>query len=263
MSARLMLGVKGVAVFGPGLPDWPTAAARLREPSRWTLAPTVVPAPAVLPATERRRAGLAVKLAVAAAEAACADAGLSPAQLASVFTSSTGDPVNCHAMCEALATPERVVSPTRFTNSVHNVAAGTWHIATHAMSASTSLAAFDASFAAGLLEAAVQCVYARGPVLLVACDVPYPEPLHGVRPLPESFALALVLVPQGGRALSVTPADGAPATRCDGDGFERLRTQIPAARALPLLQALAGERAASLVIEGLPAQALAIEVSAG
>jgi hypothetical protein len=262
MNAGLTVGVQGVAVLGPGLPDWATAAPLLCRPSTWQRQPTAVPAPALLPATERRRAGLVVKASVAVADAACSAAGLSPAALATVFTSSTGDPANCHAMCEALAAPARLVSPTRFTNSVHNVAAGYWHIATHAMTASTSLGAFDASFAAGLLEAAAQCVHARSPVLLVACDVPYPEPLHAVRPLADTFAVAMVLAPQGGRPLTVALAGDAAPTRCADAGLEALRTQIPAARALPLLQALAAPAAASLVIEGLPMQALAVEVAA-
>jgi hypothetical protein len=260
MTAALNLGVRGVAVLGPGLADWDSAAPLLREPARWQRQPTVVPAAALLPATERRRAGLVVKASVAVADAACRAAGLAPAGLATVFTSSTGDPANCHAMCEALATAERLVSPTRFTNSVHNVAAGYWHIATQSMAASTSLGAFDASFAVGLLEAAVQCVHAAAPVLLVACDVPYPEPLHGVRPLPDAFALALVLAPRGGRRLTVALAGDAEPTRCDDAALEALRGQIPAARALPLLQALAGPQASAMVIEGLPQQALAVEV---
>ena len=262
MTAALNLGVLGVAVLGPGLADWENAASLLREPARWQRQPTVVPAPALLPATERRRAGLVVKASVAVADAACRAAGLPPAGLATVFTSSTGDPANCHAMCEALATAERLVSPTRFTNSVHNVAAGYWHIATQSMAASTSLGAFDASFAVGLLEAAVQCVHAAAPVLLVACDVPYPEPLHGVRPLADAFALALVLAPQGGRRLTVALAGEADVTPCSDAALELLRGQIPAARALPLLQALAGAQAAAMVIEGLPQQALSVDVGA-
>jgi hypothetical protein len=258
----MKLGVAGIALLGPGLADWPTAAPLLRDPSAWVRQPTVVAAPARLPATERRRAGTVVKASVAVADAACAAAGVDPRALATVFTSSTGDPANCHAMCEALAGPDRLVSPTRFTNSVHNVAAGYWHIATQAMTASTSLGAFDASLAAGLLEAGAQCVHTQAPVLLVACDVPYPEPLHGVRALPDTLALALVLVPQGGRGISVALAGDAAPTRCTHEGLEALRTQIPAARALPLLQALAGDGAASVVIEGLDGASLAVQVDA-
>ncbi len=257
--------VAGIALLAPGLPNWATAAPLLRAPARWQRAPTVVPAPALLPATERRRAGTVVKASVWVAEAACHDAGLDPATLATVFTSSTGDPANCHAMCEALARPERAVSPTRFTNSVHNVAAGYWHIAAHSMQASTSLGAFDGSFAAGLLEAAAQAQATQRPVLLVACDVPYPEPLHGVRPLPDSAAVALVLAPvgQGRRALRLAPVAGAAISRCADAALETLRGEIPAARALPLLQALAGAAAVSLVLEGTEGCDLAVDLAAG
>jgi hypothetical protein len=264
---RLSVGVQGVGLLGPGLPDWAAAAAVLRDPASWQRVPTVVPAPARLPATERRRAGLVVKASVVVADAACTAAGVDPATLATVFTSSTGDPANCHAMCEALASADRMVSPTRFTNSVHNVAAGYWHIATHAMQASTSLSAFDASLAAGLLEAACQCVQTGSPVLLVACDVPYPEPLHAVRPVADTFAVALVLVPEGGRRLHLTldaarPGHVPAPTPCADAALEQLRGQVPAARALPLLQALGSDAALSLVLDGLPDLALAIEVDA-
>lgn len=258
----LTVGVHGIGLLGPGLADWTGAAPLLHDPARWQRTATVVPAPARLPATERRRAGVLVKASVQVADQACAAAGVDPRDLATVFTSSTGDPANCHAMCEALASAERLISPTRFTNSVHNVAAGYWHIATQSMQASTSLGAFDASFAVGLLEAAAQCQYTRAPVLLVACDLPYPEPLHGVRPLSDALALALVLRPQDGRRLRLAQAGDAAPSRCGHPGLEALRLEIPAARALPLLQALAGPDAAALVIEGLDGQALAVEVDA-
>lgn len=262
MSSPLNVGVLGIGLLGPGWADWATAQPQLRAPSTWQRVPCVVPAPARLPATERRRAGLVVKASVVVADQACAAAAIDPSTLATVFTSSTGDPANCHAMCEALAGADRLVSPTRFTNSVHNVAAGYWHIAVHGMQASTSLGAFDASFAAGLLEAAVQCVVTQAPVLLVACDVPYPEPLHGVRPVADCVAVALVLAPAAGRRLRLALAADAAATTCADAGFETLRGQVPAARALPLLQALAAADATSLVLEGLPGAALAVEVDA-
>lgn len=258
------VAVLGIGVLGPGLADWAGGQALLREPQAWRRQPTVVPPPDRLPATERRRAGAVVKASIVVADQAIAVAGADASQLATVFTSSTGDPANCHILCEALATPARLVSPTRFTNSVHNVAAGYWHIATRSQLPSTSLAAFDASFAAGLLEAAAQCLSARSPVLLVACDVPYPEPLHSVRPLADVFALALVLAPPGGagRQLRLEVLGDAAATPCSDAGLEELRRTIPAARALPLLQALARGDAAALVLEGLPGMALRLQLDA-
>jgi hypothetical protein len=259
MNTTIELAIRGVGLLGPGFNDWAGAAAALRTPSTsWVRAATVVPAPERLPANERRRAGTVIKAALAVADQAVAMAGSDAATLATVFTSSTGDPANCHALCEALAAPERLVSPTRFTNSVHNAPAGYWHIATHSMSNSTSLAAFDASFGAGLLEAAVACQVGGEEILLVACDVPYPEPLHALRPLSDTMAVALVLAPRaaggGARAGSgrgpwtlklALAADAHPQTHCADLGLEALRGEIPAARALPLLCAMASATTSS------------------
>jgi hypothetical protein len=258
------VAVLGVGVIGPGLPDWAGGQALLRDPASWQRLTMAVPLPSRLPPTERRRAGTVVKASVVVADEAVAAAGADATQLATVFTSSTGDPVNCHLLCEALAAPERMVSPTRFTNSVHNAAAGYWHIATQCRQPSTSLAAFDASFAAGLLEAAVQCLSAGQPVLLVACDVPYPEPLHAVRPVADVFAVALVLAPPAslGRPLGLEVLGDGAATACTDAALEAVRRTIPAARALPLLQALARGGAVSIVLEGLPGMALRLQVGA-
>jgi len=264
----MMLHVKvsGIGLLGPGLAGWAGGRALLQAPQLWQAAATVVPAPNRLPATERRRAGLVVKASIVVADESLAGSDLDPSSLATVFSSSTGDPSNCHLLCEALAAPERLVSPTRFTNSVHNAPAGYWHIAAQSRAASTSLAAFDASFAAGLLEAAVQCTATGEPVLLVACDVPYPEPLHAVRPVADVFAVALLLCPAaaGGRGLSLQtlPSASSLTTHCGYPGLEAVRRGIPAARALPLLQALAGSSAADVVIEGLSDMALQVQVAA-
>src|SRR5438477_294454 len=62
--------------------------------------------------------------------------------------------------------------------------------------ASTSLCAYDASFTAGLLETASQVAVERRPVVLVAYDQPYPEPLRTARAVSEKFAVALLLTAQ-------------------------------------------------------------------
>jgi hypothetical protein len=258
----LEVSVLGVGLLGPGLTDWASGQALLRDAAAWQPAATVVPAPNRLPATERRRAGAVVKASIVVADQAVAMSGLDASTLATVFTSSTGDPANCHILCEALAAPERLVSPTRFTNSVHNAPAGYWHIAAQSRAPSTSLAAFDASFAAGLLEAAVQCRATAAPVLLVACDVPYPEPLHALRPLSDVFAVAMVLAPAGGRLLTLDVSGTATPSTCGAASLDAVRLSIPAARALPLLQALAHPAATQLVIEGLSSQHLALQVGA-
>ena len=140
-------------------------------------APTVLQTPTLLPSAERRRTGRVVKLALGVALEATGRAGANPSMLASVFASSGGDGQNCHELCEALAASSREISPTRFSNSVHNAAAGYWSIATGATLESNVLCAYDASFCAGLLEALTQVAVDRIPLLLVAYDTEYPEPL--------------------------------------------------------------------------------------
>jgi hypothetical protein len=249
----LHVAIAGVGVLGPGLSGWDQAATVLRTPSDWTAAPTVVPVPDRLPSAERRRASVGVKAAIAVADQACAMAGAAVNGMATVFTSASGDPDACHVMCEALARPERLLSPTRFTNSVHNAPAGYWHIAAQSRRASTSLAAYDASVCAGLLEAAAQCSSSRQPVLLVACDIPYPVPLHALRPFPDVFACALLLVPQASAAgwpLALSAAARSEPTRCGSADLDGLRRSIPAARMLPLLEALARDESCALVLDG-------------
>lgn len=244
MDAALHIGIAGIGLLGPGLANWAQGRSLMRDAADWVATRSVVPPALRLPPNERRRAGELVRASIVVADEACAMAGIDPATLATVFSSSTGDPANCHAMCEALAQPARVVSPTRFTNSVHNAAAGYWHIATHSRQASTSLCAFDSSFAAGLIEAATQCLATEAAVLLVACDLPYPEPLNAIRTVSDMFALALVLTPPSAAARArIEMALGEPGapTYCEHTSLEQVRLTIPAARALPLLHALSLE----------------------
>lgn len=258
------LFVQGIGLCGPGLADWALGAQALAGHAAYERSATVVPPPARLPAAERRRAGAAIKIALAVADEACRHGGIDPALAATVFASSSGDGANCHALCEALAGSDRLVSPTRFTNSVHNAAAGYWHIAVAGRAASTSLCGFDTSFAAGLIEAAGQLHGGPSqPVLLVASDTPYPEPLHATRPLPDSLGVALVLRATGGGALArLTLAAQAPQppTPCRDAGLEALRRQIPAARALPLLELIARGEAGRVVLDCQTGLSLRVDV---
>ncbi len=241
----MRVGIEAVTVFGPGLSGWTSARTVLRGEQPFVSQPTQLPPPAGLPPAERRRVGLSVKLALALAEDLFARSQIAAAETATVFTSSGGDGDNCNTLCESLASPDPMVSPTRFTNSVHNAPAGYWSIAARSMAPSTSLCAHDDSFAAGLCEAATQVVADGMPVALIAYDVPYPEPLHAARPISAPFGVAMMLVPvsmNGNAVLGVIdigrPVSGQlPAL---GDrGLEQLRHGIPAARALPLLIAIA------------------------
>ena len=236
--------VEGVGLLGPGLSSWRAGREILAGREPYAYSPTVVPPTELLPAAERRRAGMPVKLALAVGREGFLDAGCDPAITAAVFSSSSGDGEILHRICEALATPAREVSPTSFLNSVHNVAAGYWSIATQCREPSTSLCVYDASFTAGLLEAATQVAVERKTVALIAHDQPYPQPLHAARPIGEKFAVALILAPAASRrSLATVEVRFAPAarteTRMSSDQLETVRAGNPAARSLPLLAALA------------------------
>ena len=231
--------------------------------SRTGAPPTVLPPPSLLPPTERRRTGRVVKLALAVAVEATARAGAEPSRLRGVFSSSTGDGQNCHDICEALAEPVREISPTRFSNSVHNAAAGYWSIATGAMQPSTVLCAFDGSFGAGLLEALAQATVDEERILLVAYDTDYPEPMRTKRPLPDAFGIAIVLTPRpesGALARIEARLSDEPAERLADRELEEMRSTIPAARAIPLLRHIARGGRASTVVEYLDGLSVSVDV---
>ncbi len=259
----------GIGLLGPGLSGWPAAAAVLRGEQPYLPARTEMPAAQWLPPAERRRATAAVKLTLATGGAALAMAERDATDLRTVFAASSGDGVNCHALCEALASPDRLVSPTRFHNSVHNAASGYWGIATHCMAASAVLcAAHDGSFGAGLLEALVEVGTSGEDVLLLAYDTEYPEPLRSARPIPDAFGVAMLLAPRRrGAALACMAVDAAapfteaPPRGLEQPGLEALRRSIPAARSLSLLQAVARGEPAAAVVDYLPGRQLLVELS--
>ena len=263
---ELRVWVQGIGLLGPGLGSWKDAAAVLSGAQQHVSAPTVLPLPSRLPPAERRRAGSAVKLAMAVADEAVTHAQVDPGTLATVFTSSSGEGANCHSLCEALLMkPVPLVSPTRFTNSVHNASSGAWHIAVASRAPSTSLCAFDGSFGAGLIEAAVSVCASGRPMLLVASDSPYLEPLNTARPLPDHFGVALLFTPEAtDRSLaSLTIRLGAPQpAACVGEASLDALHAIPAAAALPLLVAMAkGVPQRDIAIDYLPAMGLRVDVA--
>ena len=279
--------IEGIGLLGPGLEGWAASKAVLTGRSPYSPQPTILPTPTALPPAERRRTGRVVKLALGVGLEATSAAGVDPATLPAVFASSGGDGHNCHEICEALSLDERMISPTRFHNSVHNAAAGYWSIAIRSTAASNAICAFDASFAAGLLEAVTQVSVDRTRVLLVAYDAPYPPPLFVKRPIPEAFGMAFVLAPMAsGTATGSAPGNGhlergslgtsvsgagalgrltvalsdSAGSRMASSEFEALRATIPAARSLPLLYQLALHEAGRVNIDYLDGRSLGVEV---
>jgi hypothetical protein len=242
-------------LLAPGLVGWPAAARVLSGQQMFDPQPVSRPAVTLLPPAERRRCAPLVAWSLAVAQEAVAASGVATEDLAVVFVSSDGDGDIVHRLCTALATPAPV-SPTDFHNSVHNAATGYWSIGTHSSAPSTALCAYDASFAAGLLEAACQASTEARRVLLLAADLPYPAPLAVHRPVRHGLAAALVLEKNSQLEISVRDGEvsALPA------GLESFAGNAAAA-CLPLLAALARPGAALLRLP-LPDGVLQVRKSA-
>ncbi|MCE9658992.1 MAG: beta-ketoacyl synthase chain length factor [Burkholderiales bacterium] len=242
MSA-LAFRVESVAFWAPSLPGWPIARAAFRGEGAPVDPPARRPAPEILAPAERRRAPDSVALALEVASAAVRESGRDPASLPSIFTSAHGDLAVNDYMCTTLANQPTLLSPTRFHNSVHNAAAGYWTIATGCRAASSALSAFDASFAAGLLEAATQCVADDRAVLLVAFDVQATGALASVTASEGLLATALVIAPAGassrGPLFEATLVPGSSAAVALRSEAARALAGNGMADALPFLEALA------------------------
>ena len=238
------LSLRAVGLSAPGLPNWAESQSILRGELPWAEQDYVFQAPPQLPPNERRRSTRITRLAFAAcADALTQAADLDPGRLSSIFASCSGDLDVIDAICRSLAQAPGAISPLQFHNSVHNASGGYWSIATQARGPSVSLSAFEGSLAAGLLEAALQLAEAPStPVLLCAYDIAPPEPLRGARPVHQPFACSVLLEagPVEGRAsIHLCSGVGGAESQMADPGLEALRLTNPAARSLPLLQAVA------------------------
>lgn len=238
--------IAGVSVFGPGLPGWTAARPVLRGSDDYVATEAPLPPPTLLSPNERRRAGLATRLALFAAQQASDMAGVTPGSIPSVFATSNGDGAVVHTILEALAA-HQAVSPTQFHNSVHNAAAGYWSIGTGSQQPTTCIAAHDATAAAALLKAVAEVQAESRPLLLCVYEVPLPAPLDVKHPTEGSFGVGLVLAPAGtpgGMARMAVRYNGkaaAPDVLPRSPDLHRLARGNAAARLLRLLETLARE----------------------
>ena len=265
MSTPLIVSVEGIGLWSPTMPGWTASVDWLA--SRTTTAPEAVakPTPDVMAATERRRAPESVLLALDVAAQACKMANRNPRDLPNIFASGYGDVAINDYLCATLAHAPQELSPTKFHNSVHNAPAGYWCIATGCMASSTALTASEATFGAGLLEAATVAVAEKTCVLLVVYDLPAAGPLVDVIPSRSSFGCALVLAPHSSSdamklriAIAPTSAQLAP----DAALLQSVDPGNPAMQSLPLLRALARRAPARLTFPAAPALSLHVEVCA-
>lgn len=262
MSAVPAVGVRGIGVWTPAAPSWPALQALLAGIAP---EPEMAPSARILAAGERRRAPLSVRLAVEVAAQAVQASGLAAATLPTVFASAYGDSTITDELARTLASAPTQVSPTRFTHSVLNAAAGHWSMAVGCHAASSAVCAGESTFAAGLLEATLQVVDSGHPLLFVASDIATIGALVDVAPAALSFACALVLAPA---------SDPAPRLRLrtrSAIARESLPRQLqaaawykqnPCARSLTLLEALARGTPSRLRLALAPALTLDIEIEA-
>src|SRR3954465_1596340 len=261
----MKLFVESAAVRGRGLMGWADSRAVLAGEQEYRPAPFVPPVAELLPAVERRRTGSTVKLALAAGQQALSSAGRSADSVATVFVSSGNDGDVINDICTTLAGSDRQGSPTRFHNSVHNAPSGYWGIAAHSHHPSTSLCAFDWSFAIGLLEAATQLQVDRTEILLIAYDIPYPMPFSGIRRIEQPFGTALLMTRDctdrsiAGLAIELDQAPKPPSVMVDGR-LETLRLGNPCWRALPFAPALARAQPATITLQRNAGQTMSISV---
>ena len=182
-----------VAAWAPGLEDEGAWRAWARDPA--PVRGGAAPDARFLPPLLRRRCDALARMALHVANECC-PAGLRSG-IACVFASRHGSFGTTVALLEDLAR-DAPLSPARFSHSVHNAPAGLFSIWAENRSASLTLAAGDATFAHGLLEAA--CTLRRGgrPVLLVHGDEALPDAVLPIADGPEgAFALALLLAAEG------------------------------------------------------------------
>ena len=244
--------IVSVGLLGSGLSNWTEGRPILEGTAPFQATEVDPPRPQGLGPRERRRTSFGVRLALAVADEAVESAGEDARILPAVFGWAHGDGPVMQRLLETLATPERHVSPTEFHNSVHNVAVGYWTIASGSHEPCSSIAAGIDTFSATLLKALAEVACEDRSVLLVACGIPFPEPLHAVCPVAGPFGVAMVLAPPnrpGGLArLSAAYAAGAAddATAPTTADLRSLWKTNAAARALPLLECIAARQERSI-----------------
>lgn len=186
---------QSAGIIAPGLDSIELATPVLLGDKDYNIGSFTIPTPELLPPTERRRSTRTVKIALSSASQALAMTTLDVKDLNIVFGSSDGDGDITDSICKAIWESTNSVSPTKFSNSVHNAPAGYFSIATGDMNPSISICAYDRTFEMSLIEAVSQIVVEKKPVLLVVYDVPYNKPLYFSNVRHNPLAVAFIMTP--------------------------------------------------------------------
>ena len=183
-----------------------TTKVRIMDWSAWTPANGAPDVSQIAPQLRRRMSPLARISTVAALEC-CRKAGISPSEPRVIFASRHGEMGVTVELLRQMAAGESL-SPTGFSNSVHHGALGYWSLATANRQAMRAVAAGEASFCYGFLEASGMLGESDAtPVLLIAADDQVPSPFEAVAgPRHFPYAAAFLMAPAtqaGGRAAGV------------------------------------------------------------
>jgi hypothetical protein len=184
------LDIAGIGIWSPYFSSWQAFCDGINNGNWQSETPLQ---PGLIPPRERRRAPQSVKMAVEVLGQACEMSSLDPTNTAVVFSSAMGDMQITDYLCKVLAAPPRLVSPTRFHNSVHNATTGYWSITSHTHAATNAVSALGYSASMAFLEAAIQATEEDIPVLLVCQEMAAPAPLHHACPSNHPVSMAILL----------------------------------------------------------------------
>ncbi|MDH3510043.1 MAG: beta-ketoacyl synthase chain length factor [Gammaproteobacteria bacterium] len=238
----MKLSIAGIGIWSRGFQNWDefqTVSGKLTaDTATWEM-----PSATQIPGRERRRAPALVRLAVEVAHQACDMGDIRKSGVASVFCSAMGDSEIATYICQTLASPIKVLSPTKFHNSVHNAPAGYWSISAENRAPSSSVAASRYSFPVALLEASVLATAESRPVLLVAADIQVRGPYEGVYPIENPFGAGILIQNQvndaGGWSFKLEQRSGNVEWPTLKNPFlQELTETNPAARCLRLIEAI-------------------------
>ncbi len=206
------LKILGWAAWAPPLPDRETWQSWLRGDGQ--LPPVVAEHPrgSEVPALIRRRCGQNARMALETAYRACLDADLPPNAVQVIVGSPNGENHALKALLEELCV-DAPLSPTAFTNSLHNVPSGYFGIVHQNRQLSRTISAFEDTFAWSWLDA--QALLQRKPdqpLLLTLIDEIPPEPFERMLAVPPfSYAVSILLsvAAPGEEALELTLTEDA------------------------------------------------------
>ena len=251
MMKPISFQILGIGCWGPGFQNWSQLQSILSETNLDTTSEesqsdiSKGPKPEIIPANERRRAPLPVRLAVESSWQACQHANIAAESLASVFVSGIGDTQLTDYMCRALVGESKALSPTKFHNSVHNAAAGYWTISTGCRQAANSVAGFQEAVSLALMEALLQCQIEGKPILITFYDAPSSTVLKELLKNETAFSASIIIGP----ADTSSDAQNYQATISNGayqwpnfkstQPLQECYNNNPAAKLLPLLHAFA------------------------